>query len=90
MPKKTLNTDGCEFGRVNRLRLKGLEENQDKIMLGIENIDTKTTNMFNHFTERYEEMFKKAMSKVPQWALAIGAIGSFILGALIVFVITHL
>ena len=86
---KTLNTDGCEFGRVNRARLERLEEGQRSIMLSLDSIQKSNTNMFNHFTERYEAMFKETADRMPKWVVVMGTLGGTLIGALVIWALTH-
>jgi len=86
---RTLNKDGCEFGRVNRLQITALQQGQTDIMLGIKEVREKNVEMFNHFTERYEKMFKETANRMPTWVTIVGSIGGILLGGLIVWAVTH-
>lgn len=79
----------CEFGRNNRIKIEQLEKGQGEIMIGIKDIQTKNVEMFNHFTERYEAMFEKAMKNVPQWLTWTIAAGCSLIVGLIMFIVTH-
>ena len=80
---------GCELGRTNRMKIEQLEKGQEQIMIGIKDIQAKNTEMFNHFTERYEEMFEKAMKNMPQWLAWTIAAGCSLIVSLVTFIVTH-
>lgn len=79
----------CEFGRVNRMRVEKLEEGQVEILKSLKEIKDSNTNMFNHFTERYEQMFKETANRLPVWVLVMGSMGSALLGGLLIWALTH-
>jgi ferric iron reductase protein FhuF len=81
--------NGCEWGRTNRLSINAIEKTQTDIMSALKDIQKNNTEMFNHFTERYEEMFKEAMTKVPQWIVAITGIAGALLGGLAIWALTR-
>jgi hypothetical protein len=58
-------------------------------MQSLQNIQESNTNMFNHFTERYEEMFKETAERMPRWVVIMGTLGGSIIGALIIWAVTH-
>jgi len=87
MVKKMIKS--CEFGRVNRLRIETIEENQKELMTGIKDIKEKNEQMFNHFTETYEAMFKEAMSKSPQWMTVLAGIFGALIGGLAIWALTR-
>lgn len=86
---KSLDKEGCEYGRVNRAKLENISGQVGECLTGINKISEKNEQMFNHFTERYEEMFKEAMTKFPQWIIVVAGIGGVIIGSLAIFALTH-
>lgn len=85
----TLDSKGCEYGRITRIKIDNLENTTKEILVGIKDIQAKNIDMFNHFTERYEAMQKDAMNKFPPWLTAIMTLGGTLLGALVVWALTH-
>ena len=85
----SLNDKGCEFGRMNRTRIASVESNMDEIRKSLISIQEKNTQMFNHFTERYEEMFEKMRDRVPQWSIIVTGILCAAVGGLGVWALTH-
>lgn len=80
---------GCEFGRINRLRIEEMQKNHQEIIGMLGAMKTKEEEMFNHFTEKYDKMFEKMREKVPQWVVIfIGLMGALI-GGLAVWTLTH-
>jgi hypothetical protein len=86
---KTSIKSGCEFGRTNRIFIEDIQKNQGEILGGLNDIKKKNEEMFNHFTEKYEQMFEKAREKVPQWTtVIIGLLCTFV-GGLAVWAFTR-
>jgi hypothetical protein len=83
-----MRQEGCTYGRINREKIVNLESQMNKIDLKLDSISLENKNMFNHFTERYELMFKGLEKRVPQWVLVIGVIASSIITGLIMFIAT--
>lgn len=71
------------------MRIENIEKNQVEILDSLTQIRKKNEEMFNHFTETYEQMFKEAMNKTPMWVSVIGTIAGGLIGALIVWALTH-
>lgn len=84
-----LDAKGCEFGRFNRARIDRLEETQSQIMKSLKDIQNSNTEMFNHFTERYEKMFKELEDRMPKWVVIVGALGGTLIGGLLIWAVTH-
>jgi len=80
---------GCEFGRSNRMHIETIQKNQDSIMTSLKEIQITNKEMFNHFTDKYEAMFKEAMTKTPSWITAVAGISGVIIGGLAIWALTH-
>ena len=50
--------NGCSYGKVTRTMVDNIQKSLDRI-------ESKNTEMFNHFSERYEVMFEKLRSRAP-------------------------
>jgi hypothetical protein len=79
----------CSFGLVTRERVDTLDIKVNSINNKLDQIITENKNMFNHFTERYEKMFKEMADRLPKWILFVGSIGSSILTGLIMWILTR-
>lgn len=83
-----MKTEGCTYGKINREKIINLEGQMNKIENKLDGIALENKNMFNHFTERYEAMFKGLEKRVPQWVFAIGVIASSLITGLVMFIAT--
>lgn len=79
----------CEYGRINRMRIERLEEGQIQIMNTLKDIQNSNKEMFNHFTDRYEQMFKETAKRMPTWVTVIGTCGGALLGGLLIWALTN-
>ena len=74
--------DGCSFGRESRIMIQDIKTDISDLKReqkeGFNNLDNKMTELFNHQS-----------SKLPPWVTVIGTLGGTILGALVIWGITH-
>jgi len=79
----------CDLSRENSILIKSLKENLCGIKKSVDKIESSNKEMFNHFSERYEQMFEKLRNRVPFWMTAATTGLSSILTGIVVYAVSH-
>ena len=86
MATKTLNTDGCEFGRMIKKDMDFLGTKITGIVERFDDTDKNITELFNHQSNRLP---KEAADKMNRLYAIIGTIFGGVVVGLIVFLLTR-
>lgn len=74
----TKQSDGCSYGLVNREMIAETKRDIGEIKVSMDKIDCKITELFNHQS-----------SRLPMWATIFISTLCTLVGALIVWAVTH-